>query len=492
MRAVEYLRYSSSSQTEQSIEGQQEDCDRFADAQNIEIVGRYIDRAERGSSDERDAFQQMMRDAKKGRFDLVLVWKYDRFSRDEYHSLMYENRLSDCGVKLVSVMEPVPDGAVGTATKGMLRVIAQFYTDDLREKVLRGMRKTAEKGNYPGGYLPLGYMAVGGKRERKIAIDPATAPYAVKAFQMYADGVGKKEIADTLTLMGARSRDGGPFKMRGLSHMFTNEKYIGVYSYGGQHRQEGVVPALIDRATWDKVQARIKAAERAPSVNKAQTEYLLSMKLYCGLCGALMAGECGTSKSGAVHNYYKCSTRKRFKTCHKESVRKDAIERFIAQEVRARLTDDFIVDLSAEIVRQSREHADAGRGPDAIQADIKRQEKVIGNVVAAIAAAGHSEALISALSAAEDEKKRLLRELDFSREVRAATADVETVVAFLKQFQGGSIDDPEWMRAVFEIFIGRIYLFNDKARIYFNTSEKPVDVYFSAGCSDLPPDAAPA
>lgn len=490
MRGVEYLRYSSAGQTEQSIEGQRDDCDRYAAAHNIEIVERYIDRAERGGKETRENFQRMIRDAKKGAFDVVLVWKYDRFYREEYHSLMYENKLADYGVKLVSVLEPVPEGAVGTVTKGMLRVIAQFYTDDLREKVERGMRKTAEKANYPGGALPLGYKSVGGKKERKIAIDEETAPLARKAFEMYADGKSKTEIAHALTLMGGRSKTGGDFQARSLSRMFTNEKYIGVYSYNGQYRQEGAIPALIDRDVWDRAQARAKAASVAPATSKARVNYLLSMKLYCGHCGALMAGESGTSKTGDVHYYYKCSTRKRFGTCHKETVRKDEIERLVAQTVKAQLTDEFIEELAAEVVRQTQSET-AGRGRAQIEADLREQEKRIKNLTDALAAAGMSEALLAALKAAEDEKKRLNQELAFDEAIKKATCSVEAVVAFLMQFRGGDLDDPKYLRALFDVFIQKVVLWDDKLRIFLSTTGEPVEIPAEVMCSDFGASGAP-
>ena len=490
MRGVEYLRYSSSSQTEQSIEGQRDDCDRYAAAHNIEIVERYIDRAERGGKETRESFQRMIADAKKGKFDVVLVWKYDRFYREEYHSLMYENKLADYGVKLVSVLEPVPEGAVGTVTKGMLRVIAQFYTDDLREKVERGMRKTAEKGNYPGGSLPLGYKSAGGKKERKIVIDEETAPLAKKAFEMYADGKSKTEIAHVLTLMGGRSRSGGDFQPRSLSRMFTNEKYIGVYSYDGKYRQEGAIPALIDRETWDRAQARAVAAHAAPATSKARVNYLLSMKLYCGYCGALMAGESGTSKSGDVHYYYKCSTRKRFGTCHKETVRKGEIEQLVARTVKAQLTDEFIAELSAEVVRQARSET-AGRGRLQIEAGIREQEKRIQNLTGAIAAAGYSEAILAALKAAEEEKKRLGQELAFDEAIKKATRSVEAVVAFLMKFRGGDLEDPKYLRALFDVFVQKVVLWDDRIRIFLSTAEEPVEIPAEALCSDFGASGAP-
>ncbi len=490
MRAAEYLRYSCFGQREQSIEGQRDDCDTFADRAGLEIVERYIDRAESGRSTEgRDDFHRMIADARRGLFDVVLVWKYDRFARNEYESLTYENKLAECGVKLVSVMEPVPEGAVGNVTKGMLRLFAQFYSEDLREKIERGMRITAEKGNSTGGRTPLGYKSVGDKDGHRLEIDPATAPFIRKAFEMYAAGYPLKEIADALCKMGARSRTGGPFTFRSLSHIFGNEKYVGVYSYDGQYRKEGGIPAIIDRELWERAQSRRKQACKVPSTAKARAEYLLSMKLFCGHCGALMAGESGRGRHGTVYHYYKCATRKKggAKACDKKIVRKDEIEQHVARVIQSVMTDEWIEEVAVAVCRELEEQSAQGRRTiPQIETEIRDQEKKILNLVTAIASAGHSDALLAALTEAEDGKKFLESELRWAQDAKRLSADPALVVAFLRRFQAGRMSDPVWMREVFDTFVGRVYLWDDgRCRIFLNTSDQEIDFPFVGGSSEV-------
>ena len=82
--AVIYARYSSTNQTEQSIEGQVHVCQDFAKRNNIIIVDSYIDRAISGTTDERDSFQRMLKDSNNKKWNYVLVYKLDRFARNKY------------------------------------------------------------------------------------------------------------------------------------------------------------------------------------------------------------------------------------------------------------------------------------------------------------------------------------------------------------------------------------------------------------------------
>ena len=91
MNAVIYARYSSDSQREESIEGQLRECREYAERNNMTIVGTYIDRALSAKTADRPEFQHMIKDSAKELFEIVLVWKLDRFSRDRYDSAHYKH-----------------------------------------------------------------------------------------------------------------------------------------------------------------------------------------------------------------------------------------------------------------------------------------------------------------------------------------------------------------------------------------------------------------
>ena len=110
MTAVIYARYSSDNQREESIEGQIRECTAYAEKNGITIVKHYIDRAISAKTDNRPEFQQMIKDSDKKLFDIVLVWKLDRFARNRYDSARYKTQLKKNGVKLMSATEIISEG----------------------------------------------------------------------------------------------------------------------------------------------------------------------------------------------------------------------------------------------------------------------------------------------------------------------------------------------------------------------------------------------
>ena len=156
-KAVIYARYSSDRQTEQSIDGQIHVCMEYAERNDIVIVGTYIDRAMTGTNDNREQFQKMLKDSDKKPFDYVLVYKLDRFSRNKYEMAIHRKHLKDNGIKILSAMENIPDTPEGILLESLLEGMNQYYSEELSQKTLRGLRETRIKGNFPGGIINFGY-----------------------------------------------------------------------------------------------------------------------------------------------------------------------------------------------------------------------------------------------------------------------------------------------------------------------------------------------
>ena len=150
-KAVIYARFSSHSQTEQSIEGQLRECYDFAKRSEITIVGEYIDRALTGTSDKRPQFLKMIEDSKKKNFEYVLVYQLDRFARNRYDSANYKAKLKKNGVRVLSAKENITDDASGILVEGMLESMAEYYSAELSQKVKRGIKESLIKGNFIGG-----------------------------------------------------------------------------------------------------------------------------------------------------------------------------------------------------------------------------------------------------------------------------------------------------------------------------------------------------
>ncbi len=247
MNAVIYARYSSHNQTEQSIEGQLHDCRAYAERYGINIVGEYIDRAISGKTDLRPNFQRMISDAQKHLFDRVIVWKLDRFARNRYDSALYKHRLKQFGVRVISAMENVGEGDESILLEALLEASAEYYSLDLKKKIMRGQRESIAKGRFCGGPIPYGYKLVDGK----LVADEKKAPVVRYLFEQYSSGVPMKEIIDELNRRGVRGSRGGALTYNTFSRVLTNTTYIGQYKYRGE-----VVPNLaepmIDKETFDK------------------------------------------------------------------------------------------------------------------------------------------------------------------------------------------------------------------------------------------------
>ena len=216
MTAVIYARYSSDNQREESIEGQIRECTAYAEKNGITIVKHYIDRAISAKTDNRPEFQQMIKDSDKKLFNIVLVWKLDRFARNRYDSARYKTQLKKNGVKLMSATEIISEGPEGIILESVLEGYAEYYSADLSEKVIRGMTENALKGKFTGGAIPFGYII---NADHRFEIDPLTAPFVAETFQRYNDGQTMREIRDWLNEKGVKNQRGGLMTFNTIQHM---------------------------------------------------------------------------------------------------------------------------------------------------------------------------------------------------------------------------------------------------------------------------------
>ena len=157
MTGIIYARYSSDNQREESIDGQIRECKEFAEKNDIRIIDTYIDRALSAKTDNRPSFQQMIKDSSKGLFDVIIVWKLDRFARNRYDSARYKAQLRKNGVKVISANENISEGSEGIILESVLEGMAEYYSADLSEKVIRGLTENAMKCKFNGGPITFGF-----------------------------------------------------------------------------------------------------------------------------------------------------------------------------------------------------------------------------------------------------------------------------------------------------------------------------------------------
>ena len=319
MKAVIYARYSSDNQREASIERQIRECTAFAEKNGITVLRHYIDRAISAKTDNRPEFQNMIKDGNKKLFDMIIVWKLDRFARNRYDSARYKAQLKRNGIKVVSATEVISDGAEGIILESMLEGFAEYYSVDLSEKVVRGLTDNALKCMFNGGTLPMGYVI---DAEQHFQIDPVTAPYILDAFKQYDEGATMTQIRDWLNEQGMKNTRGNPLTYNSVQHLLKNRRYIGEYQYRDILISDGI-PAIVPKDLFDRVQAKMEKNKKAPARHKAEDDYLLTTKLFCEYCGAYLFGESGTSRTGVVHHYYKCvSVKKSARNATKSRLRR--------------------------------------------------------------------------------------------------------------------------------------------------------------------------
>lgn len=463
MRAFIYCRFSSHKQQELSIEGQRDICIEYAEKHNITVVGEYIDRARSARTENRSDFRRLIRDASTGVVDCVLVWRYDRFFRDRAESALYRKQLEAAGVHLISVTEFIPEGSAGVITQGMIETVAEYFSAKLSEDVIRGMNKAAEKCQITGA-APLGYRPGPDKRWQ---IDPVGAEIVRRAFEWYDSGKPMGQLIEQLTAEGHKNKRGTPFTRSSFATILRNEKYIGIYAYGDNVRIEGGCPRIIEDDLFFRVQRRLAANAHRPGAGKAEVPYLLSGKLFCGLCGSPMTGTSGTSHTGARHYYYICNNR-RVKACKKKNVRVDVIEEIVLRSTLDTLTDDNIAIISSEVERRYAENSDSIALLASLNsqlADVERRLKNIGN---AIAQGIITETTKQMLEEGEADRSALRQQIEKAKVQASLVIKAEDVSCWLNSFRFGDRNDPSFRRQVFGALVHSVFVFDDYLKIVFN------------------------
>lgn len=466
VNAVIYARYSSHGQTEQSIEGQLAKGHEYARAKGYTVVHEYIDRAMTGRNDNRDAFQKMLSDTAKHQFSVVIVWKVDRFGRNREEIAFNKHTCKKNGVRVEYVAENLPDSPEAVILESVLEGMAEYYSLQLSQNILRGQLESAKKCRCIGGTRPLGYNV---DEEKHFVADPKTAPIVQKIFDMYASGSTISQITNHLNEQGIRTTKGKPFTKNSLTALLKNEKYIGLYIYKDLVRIEGGVPALVDKATFDRVQEMLKINRRAPSHTWTRFEYLLTDKLFCGYCGSPMVGESGFSHTGAKYSYYACTKKRRDHSCNKRAVRQDWIEPFILQKVHALLKDDKLLNAIADRVWEYYQSVDSSQKEKAaLTAQLADTEKGINNLIRAAEAGMFNSAVKARMEELDAQKAALTASLAEYELLSKIQLTRDGIYFFLARFRNYDIDDKESCKRLICTFVNSIFVYDDKISITFN------------------------
>ena len=486
MNVVIYARYSDSKQREESIEGQLKTCYDYAKREDYVVVGEYIDRAVSAKTDDRPQFQRMIRDSSKKAFQGIIVYQLDRFARNRYDSARYKNILKKNGVAVISARETITNDASGILVESILEGMAEYYSAELSQKVTRGMNINAEKGLSNGGTTPLGYRI----ENKRYVLDEDRAPIVQEIFTKYANGWSIKQICESLNERQLKTAQGAAFNKSSLHTMLKNRKYLGIYIYK-DHEIPGGMPQIIDKDLFDKVQEKMKANQKAPARARAKAEYILSGKLFCGYCKEKMVGHSSNqiSKKGVIFNYYKCKNSGREKPCKKKMVQKDYIEDIVISECRKLLTPQNIRRIAKEVVKVSAsmdDHSEIKRLEHAVQVACEEKDNQMNSLRAC------KDDIVRAmifedLSKIGAEIKELNKQLEVEKS-RHFIVSEQQVIDHLTRLANGDIHDLTYRKSLIRSFVNKIFLYDDKFTIIFNTGDEEVtitDVMLSKITSEL-------
>ena len=407
MKAVLYLRYSSHSQTEQSIEGQERECTEYCRKNGLTIVGKYVDRATSASKniEKRTEFLRMMNDSSTDKFDAVVVWSIDRFARSTKDASYYKAVLKANNVKLLSTKETIPDDPTGIIIGTLFDAMAEYYSAELSTKVTRGMHETALKGQSLGSYPPAGYKV---NKDKKYVIDEEKAEFIKKAWKMFSEGSSQQAVKEYLKSVGVKNAAGKDWTYNSLRRMFENEKYIGIYESMGV-RIEDAIPPLIDTRTWVMVQNRLKGGKS--TMYKTPNDYLFSSNLYCSKCGERMVAYSGTGgHNKKQYLYYRCKNHNKKKTdplyCEATPIRKEYLEQAVIEDTY-KLFMALDLDTLSDYLYENLERFVSVESMPTLETRIDKIQKQIENLTDAIANVGYNDSIGKRLKAAEDELKEL-------------------------------------------------------------------------------------
>ena len=475
MNAVIYARYSSSAQTEQSIEGQLRVCKEYAEKNGYSILEEYIDRALTGTNDNRPEFQRMINDSAKKEFQYILVYKLDRFSRSKYDNAIYKHKLQQNGVRVISATEAISDTPEGALMEGLLEMFAEMYSKDLSQKVKRGMRENVLKGLSIGGKILYGYKVV----DKKIVINEEQAPAVKFMFEEYAKGTRKKDIVNKLNELGFRTSDNKKFTPNSIQDKLKNAKYIGHYK-NKYIDDENYYPKLIDKETFNKVQERLKHNKKFST--KPKEKFLLSGKIFCGHCGANMIGTSGTSHTGARHSYYACIEHIKRHSCNKTNENKNKIEDEVFNKIyKEILQKDKIEEITEGLLKEYEKDVTHNKIKE-YETKNEKIEKEFDNITNQIIKTKNDNIInrlnqqADDLTEQEEIYKKEIKKLKLALNVKHTKKDI---IDWLSIFLDKNPKDENFKEELIDLFVSAVYVFDDYLNIYINMFDMNEKISFN-------------
>jgi DNA invertase Pin-like site-specific DNA recombinase len=464
-----YLRDSGHEDQELSIEQQERHIRQWCTENNLILAKLYPDAACPGSSTvHRDQLQAMMHDLRRGAAVAgVVIWKWSRFARNADDAQLYRSEIRARGYLFHSLNDVIPEGPIGKIFEAILDYKDEQYLADLSIDVQRGLRDLVQQygcvpGTPPRGFLRepviISYHRDGSPRSASHwRPAPDLVPAVQKAFEMYAAGATVGSIHRELHLYSA---------INSYHTFWSNKLYIGILQYGDLTIIDYCEP-LIPRSIWDACQERLEcyAGHRhvqAGSKNhprRVNSPFLLSGLARCARCGSPLFGRTSHQRNGSILQAYSCSRAYRNRDCFKHRIPRQAFE----NAVLGTLTDYILRPDTLQAARQLLIEGQAGaleehrRQMTIVNGHLAKLRRQIQHVTAAIAAAGHSHALLARLADLETQETALLQrraELETAAVAPILPLDLALLPAAIAALREQS--DPQTLRTVLNAFIDHV------------------------------------
>ena len=471
---VAYCRFSSDNQRSESIDAQERAIKDFCLKNGYNLTKIYKDEAISGTSvKDREQFIQMINDSKNKKFRFVIVHKFDRFARNRYDHAMFEKKLENNGVKLLSVSEQMNDSPESVILKSVLTGMNEYYSLNLSREVKKGQKENALKCIHNGGTVLLGYN-VG--EDRRYVINETEAEIVKEIFKLYLNGVGYASIADILNKNGYRNKAGKEFRKTSIREFLLNEKFTGVYIYGKKDahgrltgreiRVEDGMPQIISKEDFVRVQQKINNQKKGARIT-AITPYYLSGYCICGECGGSYSGGYRNKRrDGSVNYGYLCINRKtKVNDCKGKPIIKENLENIVLGIVKEKIFTGKRVDGIAAGIYQKITESQQG-----IDKEINTLEKEIEKL---------TNKAVSLLNKNLDGNitdevytrvnNKINSELSLMKNKRAnlkvpVTVNKNDILEYLKKLKDNFKKD-EIKKSIIEAFIDQVIIYSDHVEI---------------------------
>ena len=500
-----YARVSSDRQdVDLSVAAQLRALRDYAQKNGYLVAREYVDEAESGRIADRPEFRKMIDEASKpnAAFQEILVWKFSRFTRKREHAVAFKSMLRRKGVRVVSITEHADDTPTGKLMEAIIESVDEFYSENLAQEVLRGMRESASRGFWVSSYAPFGYNRVmvqdGAKKRPTLQPDQDASRIVKRIFDMAAAGNGMVNITNTLNDEGIASPRGKLWGNTSVHAILINEAYTGTLVWGVKAkdnaepvRVEQAFPAIITKDQFNRVGKLMSA--RAPKKShprRVGSTYLLSGLVKCEACGRALSGQ--DAKSGQFAYYVCQSIMKRGKNaCVTPRLNARRFERMIVDKIRSNILTEGSI---TELVRAVDEEMDGITSEQrkrllTIEDELEDVKRRLGRIWNAIETSDID--IADASDRIKEHRERKERLEDAAADARATLSqrrayldDVSTIAAYAKDMQD-FLEESELTerRAFIESFVKEIIIIPGDALIRY-TVPMPDDSFLAGRATE--------